>query len=422
MASAIASASSVTDATSRVPRLVAATGGGGMPHAVWRPQMQTFLMQHGIEESDYAQEIPQWRQLVAAVGDDAQTRRAAAIAAVLGSAPMPAGTAAGAGSKAAASSSKAASPVDPKAEPLTEEQKAAKKEVSDLLNRSRKAYGFLYAALPAELRQLIADVPQGYAYGVWSFLEKKFRNTEQDTVMALWERLVSLRQETDETFDVYKARVDSVLELLTHAKQTPPAELYATLLLWRLQARYATAVLTLKTSERLKEVAKIDWSGIAQFMAEFERSQLALGEGDGATAADRAMAARNATPSSAGSSAAAAGKRFEKQGSTIDKRHCWNCGTLGHIAVQCRQPRKPRTDDQSWQTQKGNSKGKSGAPAGQKNAPSGSDHDDSADEGQSPRAPQGPGGARSTWHEGTTASKLCPRSRMKTMRPTPRWK
>ena len=107
-----------------------------------------------------------------------------------------------------------------------------------------------------ELRQLIADVPQGYAFGIWSFLEKKFRNTEQDTVMSLWTRFVRLAQEADETFDVYKARVDSVLELLTHAKQTPPAELYAALLLWNLQPRYATAVLTLKTSERLKDVLR----------------------------------------------------------------------------------------------------------------------------------------------------------------------
>src|SRR5689334_887380 len=132
---ASASASPMTDATSRVPRLVAAAGGGGLPHAVWRPQMQTFLMQHGIEESD-----------------DAQTRRAAAIATVLGVAS---------GSKGGVSASSPGP--SPKAELLTDEQKAAKKEVSELIARSRKAYGFLYAALPTDLRQLIADVPQGYA-------------------------------------------------------------------------------------------------------------------------------------------------------------------------------------------------------------------------------------------------------------------
>lgn len=350
----------MTDATSRVPRLVAAAGGGGLPHAVWRPQMQTFLMQHGIEESDYAQEIPQWREIVAAVGDDAHTRRTAAIAMVLG-------VAAGSKGGASASSSSAV---------LTDEQKAAKKEVSELIARSRKAYGFLYAALPTDLRQLIADVPQGYAYGVWSFLEKKFRNTEQDTVMVLWERYVSLRQETDETFDVYKARVDSVVELLTHAKQSPPAELYATLLLWRLLPHYATAVLTLKTSERLKDVAKIEWASIAQFMAEFERSQLALGEGDGA--ADRAMAARNAA------SAAAAQQSSSFSRGAPDTRTCFNCGKPGHIKRQC--PLKPRAhDSEAWQTQHRKEGPRQTHPSGQKKSASDSDND----EPEGPRIQQG---------------------------------
>jgi len=361
----------MTDATSRVPRLVAAAGGGGLPHAVWRPQMQTFLMQHGIEESDYAHEIPLWREIVAAVGDDAQTRRTAAIATVLGVA---------AGSKGGASASSSS----PKTELLTDEQKAAKKEVSELIARSRKAYGFLYAALPTDLRQLIADVPQGYAYGVWSFLEKKFRNTEQDTVMVLWERYVSLRQETDETFDVYKARVDSVVELLTHAKQSPPGELYATLLLWRLLPHYATAVLTLKTSERLKDVAKIEWASIAQFMAEFERSQLALGEGDGA--ADRAMAARNAT------SAAAAQQSSSFSRGAPETRICFNCGKPGHIRWKCPQPRKPRADGEAWQTQKRKGGPREAHPSGQKKTQSASASDnDEPDEGhaQTPRTQQG---------------------------------
>ena len=177
-----------SDTTTRVPRLAPASGGAGLPHALW-PKMQTFLMQHGMDESDYGQVIPAWREIVAAVGDDAATRRAAAIASVL--------AAAGAAGKAAS-----AMPAAVKVEPLSAEQQAAKKEVSELIARSRKAYGFLYTALPTDLRPLVADVPQGYAYGIWSFLEKKFRNTEQDTVMALWERYVSLRQEADETFDV----------------------------------------------------------------------------------------------------------------------------------------------------------------------------------------------------------------------------
>ena len=92
----------------------------------------------------------------------------------------------------------------------TAQKKAAKQRVADLIGRSRKVF---YSALPVDLRPLVADVPQGYAYGIWSFLEKKFRNTEQDSVMALWGRITTVTQELDETYDVYKARVDSIVEL-----------------------------------------------------------------------------------------------------------------------------------------------------------------------------------------------------------------
>ena len=128
---------------------------------------------------------PAWRQIVAAVDEDEGERTADAIALLLGGKQQ-----------------QSASSPPIKKEALTAEQIAAKKEVSELIARSRKAYGFLFTALPADLRQLIADVPQGYAFGVWDFLEKKFRSTEQDTVMSLWERYVSLRQDREETFDV----------------------------------------------------------------------------------------------------------------------------------------------------------------------------------------------------------------------------
>ena len=349
------------ETVSRVPRLASAGSGGsdgGLPHPLWRPQMQTFLMQHGIEESDYAHAIPAWREIVVAVVDDAAERRALAIATLLGS------SAAAAGSKQASASS---APVV-KTEQLPAEQAAAKKEVSEMIARSRKAYGFLFAALPVDLRPLIADVPQGYAFGVWDFLEKKFRSTEQDTVMSLWERYVRLAQEADETFDVYKARVDSVLELLTHAKQVPPAELYATLLLWRLHPRYATAVLTLKTSDRLKDVARVDWPSIAQFMAEYERSHLGLNESEATQ--DRAMGAR----------AASAAQKQDRP--ALRDVECYNCHKLGHYASDCRQPsrRKPKDGSNAADWQKQKNKGKGGRrqahpPSGSRDESSESDHD-----------------------------------------------
>lgn len=130
----MASASS-SSADAKVPQLASASGsGGGAPHAQWRPQMQTFLMRQGIEERDYAREIPQWRELASTVEADAEAEEQAAIAVLLGGA-----------------ASASADPVAKK-EVSSAEQQRAKQRVADLIGRSRKAFGFLYAALPAYLR------------------------------------------------------------------------------------------------------------------------------------------------------------------------------------------------------------------------------------------------------------------------------
>ena len=296
-------------ADAKIPQLASASGSGaGASHALWRPQMQTFLMRQGIEERDYAREIAQWRELAAAVSSDADADEQDAIALILSGAMLPV-----------------------KKEAPTPEQVKAKQRVADLIGRSRKAYGYLYAALSVDLRPLVSDVPQGYAYGIWSFLEKKFRNTEQDSVMTLWERIMAVRQETDETFDVYKARVDSIVELLSNAKQQLPPGLYASILLLKLQQpRYSTAVLTLQTGDRLKDEASIDWSYIAQYMAKYERNQLSLGDVDGSSAGDRALVARS-QPSRAPNG----GKPPSGDHSNIE---CFKCHKLGHYRSRCPMP------------------------------------------------------------------------------------
>jgi hypothetical protein len=314
------SSSPLTAADARAPQLAAANGSAGVPHALWRPQMQTFLMRVGMEERDYAVEIPEWSGLAAAVQESAVAKEQAAISRLLGRQAA----------AAAASSSQGASAKKEKEkeQEITAQEKEDKLCVAALIGRSRKAFGYLYSALSADLRPLVADVPQGYAFGIWSFLEKKFRSTEQDSVMALWERITSIRQDETETFDVYKARVDAERELLAHAKQALPPGLYASLLLWRLQPRYATAVLTLKTGDLLKDAAAIDWQRISEYMAQYERSQLGLGDIDGPGVSDqRAMSARSKSKSKSGD-----------QGHEPSNVQCFNCHKYGHYASRCPMP------------------------------------------------------------------------------------
>jgi hypothetical protein len=119
--------------------------------------------------------------------------------------------------------------------------------------RMRKAFALLYQALADELRVLVAGVPQGYAYGLWSWLESRYQSTEQDSIGDLWEEFTQLEQEEEESFDAYKARVDRTNLLLDHAKDKPSAGLYAHRLLRKLRPNYNAAVLALNASGRLKD-------------------------------------------------------------------------------------------------------------------------------------------------------------------------
>jgi hypothetical protein len=42
------------------------------------------------------------------------------------------------------------------------------------VERSRKVFGMLYSSLPKELRAQAAHIPQGWAFGLWHWLETKF--------------------------------------------------------------------------------------------------------------------------------------------------------------------------------------------------------------------------------------------------------
>lgn len=291
-----------------VPRLTP-TG-----YAAWRPVMENVLMRAGVAPRDYKQKNADWEALVEAVDRWTTEDENASIAYALG--------------RSKATSSGAAGP--------TAEQKEARRGATEAVARAKRAYALLYQALSDELRRLVAHVSQGDAYGLWSWLEKRFQSTEQDNVGDLWDQFTAMSQVDDESFDEYKARVDHVYSLLAHAKDKPSAGLYAHRLLWKLSARYNPAVLALKASGKLKEADKIVWDEIVVFVNNHERSEHRLSvvgdhAGDG-----RAMSAR----------------RTGSQG-TFDRRQhgsasieCFHCGGKGHIARNCKNPRRARDDNQ----------------------------------------------------------------------------
>ncbi len=285
----------------QVPRLVP----GG--YAAWRPVMENVLMRAGVAPRDYKEQNADWAALVAAVDRWTTADEEASIAYALG--------------RVSASSSSTAGPT-------TAAEKEARRGAAEAVARARRAYALLYQALSDELRRLVANVELGDGYGLWSWLEKRFQSTEQDNVGDLWDAFTQLSQESDESFDPYKARVDHVYGLLAHAKDKPSAGLYAHRLLWKLSARYNPAVLALKASGKLKEAEKINWDEIVAFINNHERSEQRLNGDD--TMDGHAMATMPAR----------GGQRGAHRDGAAETRDCFNCGKTGHLARNCKEGRR----------------------------------------------------------------------------------
>ena len=241
-----------------------------------------------------------------------------------------------------------------------------------LVQQSDRAFGAIWSALPEDLQLQVAHVAEGWAYGLWKWLETKFQSTEADNVASLLHRWFEIRQEEDETFDAYRARVNAAHALLQHAKQQQTPEVYALILLERLQPRYTPVVLALKAGPLLQDKANINWDAVATLVNAHERKEAEFNGGaDGKAMAARAevnrprhlyngsAAAKHAEFTFRGKGSthghahhgassfeheADAGRgrgvesrraRFESHSGNPDKVCCWVCGKPGHMARRC---------------------------------------------------------------------------------------
>lgn len=129
-----------------VPQLAASSSGGGaVEYSLWRPQMMAFLMRHGIEVRDYQTAIIDWQALAAAVLKSAAAEDEEAIALVLGRSSANTTVPSASASSATASSSSASIAQTEEemqaAKILLEKRAAADKKVTDVISRSKKAFG-----------------------------------------------------------------------------------------------------------------------------------------------------------------------------------------------------------------------------------------------------------------------------------------
>ena len=269
------------------------------------------------------------------------------LAAALAAAGLGAAAQATAGGEAA-SSTKGSTVT--KAAALSEDEKAMRKALTAHVQLSHRVYGVIYAALPDDVRLLVEHLPQGWAFGLWEWLEKRYQSTEQDNVGALLADFFSMRQDAEESFDAFKARVDKLKSLLKHAKQPLTPEMYSHTLLDKLLPLHKQAVLALKAGGNLKDLAKVDWESVAQYINAQARAEQRLGATE-----EHAMAAQRSWASRAGAGVQASPKDAggdQRSGDRHDRRHrgrdrgergdrgdrpmrCFLCDKEGHPARKC---------------------------------------------------------------------------------------
>lgn len=318
--------------TERAPRL---EGNGDYPN--WRVRMDAHLQARGAQNA-HVRSLTEtdFRARRAAVDAwDVEDDERAFGAGALDDGPELGGKVATA--MPSSFKKEARSGAEPEATARTQEQR---RHARALMARSDMAYGTLLSALPEALQQQTQHtIVRGHAYGLWSWLEAKFQNTERDNVGALWQQWTALQQEADEPFDGYRTRVANTLALLTRAKQHVSTEQQLFALTDRLRPEYKAATLALKNGALIKDVAAVertikiyeapyDFGAIAAFLNAHERAEM---RADGATNEQMAAAAM-------GGRRTGYGRRDDEN----DEREppwmtepCWTCDKVGHPARRC---------------------------------------------------------------------------------------
>jgi transposase InsO family protein len=218
--------------------------------------------------------------------------------------------------------------------------------VHSLLTQSQRVYAFLLDSIPSELRTQIAHLTQGNGFALWRWLEVKFQSTEADAVGGLWRQWSSLRMETDESFDAYRARVNSAKSLLEYAKEKISDSHYCFVLLDNLQPRYAQAVLALKAGGITKDASKIDWEAVTALLNSHEKSEQRHTENMGGGEQQQAMAATRGHTAGAGRGGSRNETR-EQRAERYAKTQCFYCKQFGHYKMQC--PKNPEAQGNGHQ-------------------------------------------------------------------------
>ena len=271
-----------------------------------------------------------------------------------------------------------------------DEDEKARGIVRGIVSRSERAFGYLYGALPDDLRPQVAHLSQGFAYALWVWIEEKFQSKESDNVNALLSEWSTVEQSESESFDAYRARVNKLAGLLGDAAEPPSERMFSHTLLEKLRPSYRSVVLALQNGPLLKAtkeidvplvaahkktVLAVDWTEVTRMVNAHERSEMRLGGGggEGQPGGDsQALSVRQYGGRSSSSSGGVGGGWQQQQGKHADKKkktegnqkklpaynekgepRCFNCDVYGHMGRDCSQKKTKAAPRSSAQRRAG---------------------------------------------------------------------
>jgi hypothetical protein len=340
-----------------MPPLVSGSG-----YAVWKPKAEVFLGLKGLKEAllDFTTE-KQWLKVTKRAAEWAAAEKQELLQALFGDdnddvehhdeqSSVSGSSAQSTSLEADAAAARASkSPTSGHAVPSKEKEAEMRKQAIAMIKRSEMAYGHLFGALPSDVALMVRVLPQGWAHGLWMWLERKFSSTEADNVNALLRDWHALRQADGEPYDLYRARVDELYVRLAAAKEKPTPRAYAYALVNSLLPQYEPVVMALETGMLLsvKDYEEIKWVDVAKIINMHERKLLAQASKLAETAAHaKAMSLQQRFRRKGQTDGAAAGGSAagSNGGSAhADKRLCWKCGQPGHVKASCPESKSAST-------------------------------------------------------------------------------
>ena len=275
--------------TERAPRL-----NGVADYASWQQRMKVWLAQRGAGDVlTRARTVIEWSELYAMVQQWAEDDEIDALN------DLRSNTTA----STTATSSSSSSSTTATAAASNDKREKSKRIVRDIVERSQRACGHLYASIPEQLQLQVQHLPPGFAYGLWNWIENKFQSKETDNVNTLLAQWNEIEQQAGESFDAYFARrVNRLSELLTNAGEKQSERMYAFKMLERLQPHFKPAILALQTGDMLKKtksvsiaasqtiILDINWDEVKRVINSHERNELRI-SGEGQVNGEQALAA-----------------------------------------------------------------------------------------------------------------------------------